>query len=329
MTGMRTGRPLPFAKAIDTIDFEFVSLQRLAVFDDAKLCGRAAHVERKQIAMAGKQTRLCRSQSARRRSRFEQAHRKTRRSFARRDAAAREHDEETADKTDLVQTRLQLVQVIRDPLLNINVRQRRAGTLELADLRDHFRAERYANLRRDCGDDLRRASFVRRIAKTVEIADADRLDPLVTKLANQAADKIFVERREHAAIGSHPLRHIEAQVARHQRFRQIEIQIIQFVAMLAADLHGVAKARRGEERRQRTLALDQRVGHQGRAVNKRAALTGFYRAVFQRRPERILDGQTRIARSSKRLADHCCTVVADQQHVGEGSTNIDTYTVHK
>jgi hypothetical protein len=36
---------------------------------------------------------------------------------------------------------------------------------------------------------------VRRIAKTVEIADADRLDPLVTKLANQAADKIFVERR--------------------------------------------------------------------------------------------------------------------------------------
>jgi predicted SnoaL-like aldol condensation-catalyzing enzyme len=98
--------------------------------------------------------------------------------------------------------------------------------------------------------------------------------------------------------------------------------------MLAADLHGVAKARRGEERRQRALALDQRVGHQGRAMNQRAALTGFYRAVFQRRPECILDGQTRIARSGKRLADHCCAVVADQQHVGEGSADIDTYTVH-
>ena len=82
---------------------------------------------------------------------------------------------------------------------------------------------------------------MRRIAKTVEIADADGFDPLVAKLANQAADEIFVERREHAAIGGHPLRHIEAQVARHQRFRQIEIQIIKFVAMLAADLHGVAK----------------------------------------------------------------------------------------
>ena len=35
------------AEAIDAVDFEFVGLERLAVVDDAKLGGRAAHVEGK------------------------------------------------------------------------------------------------------------------------------------------------------------------------------------------------------------------------------------------------------------------------------------------
>ena len=100
------------------------------------------------------------------------------------------------------------------------------------------------------------------------------LMPLSRSSPTKPPDKYFVQRLQHAAVGGHTLRHVEAQVARHQRFRQVEIQIIELVAVFAADLDGVAKTRRREQRRRRALALDQRVGHQRRAVDQRAALTG-------------------------------------------------------
>ncbi len=55
---------------------------------------------------------------------------------------------------------------------------------------------------------------------------------------------------------------------------KIEIQIVEFVAVLAADLDGIAKARCREQRRRRAFAFDQRIGHQRRAVNQRAPRTG-------------------------------------------------------
>ena len=174
-------------------------------------------------------------------TRFKQAHGKSRRGFARGDAAARQHDEKAAAKTDLVQARLQLGEIIRHPLLDVNVRQRRAGALKLANLGDHFGAQRHANLRRDLGDDFRGALFMSRIAKTIEIANADRLDALVAQLADELAHKRFVQLLQDAAVGGHALGHVEAQMARHQRFGQIEIEIVKLVAVLAADLDGVAK----------------------------------------------------------------------------------------
>ena len=107
--------------------------------------------------------------------------------------------------------------------MNVNVRQRGAGALKFADLRDDLRAERHANLRRHFGDDLRRPFFVSGIAKTMEIAHADRFDTLIAQLCHQTPDEILVERFEFAAVGRNPLRHVEAQMTRHQRFGQFEI----------------------------------------------------------------------------------------------------------
>ena len=177
---------------------------------------------------------------------FEQAHGKARRSFARGDAAARQHDEEAAAKTDLVQARLQLGKIIRHPLLDVNIRQRRAGALELANLGDHLGAERYANLRRDFRDDFRRALFVGWIAKTIEIANADRLDALVAQRGDKLAHKRFVQLLQNTAVGRHALGHVEAQMARHQRFGQIQIEIVKLVAVFPANFDGVAKASGGQ-----------------------------------------------------------------------------------
>ena len=83
------GQTAAFAKTINAVDFELVRLQGLAVFDDTKLGGRAAHIEGKQIAMAGSDAGLRRRERSGRRSGFEQTHRKARRSLACRNAAAR------------------------------------------------------------------------------------------------------------------------------------------------------------------------------------------------------------------------------------------------
>ncbi len=117
-------------------------------------------------------------------------------------------------------------------------------------------------------------------------------------------------------------------MTRHERLGEIEIQIIELVTMLAANFHGIAEARRRKQRRRRALALDQRIGHQRRAVNQRTALAGFHRAVFQHGTHRLLHRQTRIAGSRQSLADDGAAVVTDQKHVGKRAADIDANAIH-
>ena len=165
-------------------------------------------------------------------------------------------------KPILSNLRLQLREIIRHPFLNVDVGQRRAGPLELADLGHHFRTERHAHLGRYFGDDLRRALLMRGIAKTVEVANADGFDAFVAQLADQAPDKRFVQ--DCSTLPSAAMR--SGTSKRRWRgtrgFGSSRLQIVEFVAVLAADLDGVAKTRRRKQRRRRALALDQRVGHQ-------------------------------------------------------------------
>ena len=83
-------------------------------------------------------------------------------------------------------------------------------------------------------------------------------------------DLRLVERLRDRAVGERPLGHVEAQVARHERPRQLEDEVVEVVAALAADLDRVAEALRREQRRARALALDQRVRDERRAVHDAA-----------------------------------------------------------
>src|SRR5258705_480141 len=103
---------------------------------------------------------------------------------------------------------------------------------------------------------------------TTRVSNRDRFDTLVVQFADEFFDEHFLERLQDAPVGGDAFGHVEAQMARHQRFGQVEIEIIEFVAMLAADLDGIAKSARGKQRSGRAFALDQSVGHQRRAVNQ-------------------------------------------------------------
>src|SRR5438067_8063882 len=81
-------------------------------------------------------------------------------------------------------------------------------------------------------------------------------------------EHLLIERHEHRAVRLQALGDREAQLARHERRRQLAIQIVVLVALLEAHLEHVAKAGRGDEGGARALALDQRIGREGRAVEQ-------------------------------------------------------------
>ena len=62
----------------------------------------------------------------------------------------------------------------------------------------------------------------------------------------------------------------DAPLGRHQRRRMGRAQAVEVGARLAAELDDVLEALGGDERRARALALQQRVGRDGRAVRERA-----------------------------------------------------------
>ena len=64
-----------------------------------------------------------------------------------------------------------------------------------------------------------------------------------------------------------PLRHRQAQVARHQRLRQHDVQVVLVVTAFVAHRDHVAKSFGGEQRGAGALALDHRVGRQRGAVD--------------------------------------------------------------
>src|SRR5439155_3967767 len=233
------------------------------------------------------------------------------------------HHEKIPDESDVVQPLLQAREVVRYTFLNIDVNKGRAGAWKLPNLSNHFRTNRDPDLRGYFSDDFRGAPLVYRTTKTVEVTDADGLDTFVAQLGDQAADESFIQRLQHRAIRGHPFRNVEPKVARHQRLWEFEIEIVKLVAMLPADLDGVAKSGRGKQRRRRPFALDQRVRNQRCPVNQGAALPCFYRAVLQRGSERIFNSYTGVARRRQSLADDSRAVFTDQQQVGKRNADIN------
>ena len=95
--------------------------------------------------------------------------------------------------------------------------------------------------------------------------------------------------------------------------------------MLAADLERIAESLAGQQRGRRALALDQRIGDQGGAVDDlaRASIAALADASVSSSPTSIADRG--IVRRRQRLADdeRAARIVIDDE-IGEGPADIDT-----
>ena len=65
-----------------------------------------------------------------------------------------------------------------------------------------------------------------------------------------------------------PFRHLQPQIARHQRHRLVDHQIVQIRTLLPADLQQIAEPVRRDQPGSRAAMLDQRVGRDGRAMTE-------------------------------------------------------------
>ena len=100
-------------------------------------------------------------------------------------------------------------------------------------------------------------------------ADSDGFDLLAGEYFRRRGDARLVQRRDHSAFGVDALDGFQAAMARHQRRRPVDREIVQALhrPLDPADLQHVAEPRRGQEADFRTGALDQGIGAGGRAVD--------------------------------------------------------------
>jgi hypothetical protein len=82
-----------------------------------------------------------------------------------------------------------------------------------------------------------------------------------------AVERGLVERGLDAALGAEPLSHTETQLTGNERLRRRQAQIVAIVLQPFAHLDHVAMTLGGQQPDLGTLALDQRIGGDRRAVD--------------------------------------------------------------
>ena len=152
-------------------------------------------------------------------------------------------------------------------------------------------------------EDLADPRLVRGIGIGVDQRHRHRLDVELGEALGDAAHRGFVQRPPHGAVHVHALGHREAQLARHQRPRLDDVDVVLVEAALVRDLDHVAEAVGGDERGARALALDDGVGGERGAVHEHADVAERQARLGQRAACALDDGHLRLPRRRQQLGD--------------------------
>ena len=117
-------------------------------------------------------------------------------------------------------------------------------------------------------------AFVHRIDEGVEEADRNAFDAFALEDRYNGSDSGSVERQEDVAFVVETFGYGQAQVARHQRFRQYDVQVVLVVTAFVAHRDHVAKALGGDQCGAGAFAFDHRIGGERGAVDDDADVAG-------------------------------------------------------
>ena len=102
-------------------------------------------------------------------------------------------------------------------------------------------------------------------------ANGIRFATLLHQRGNRATHAALVQRNEHRSTGVHALVDFHAHVPGHQGFRKADLEIVGIKAFFPANLQHIPEPARGDQSRARAFTLNDRIDHQGRAVNHRVS----------------------------------------------------------
>ena len=238
-----------------------------ALDDERHVGARSSHVEGDQVAVPENPACVSRRRDTAGRPGEHPAGREPDRVGHRREAAVRLHDEQRPGVPRLAQAFGETLEITLERRSDVRVDDGRADPLELLDLRKHVGRHRHVHRGQFAGERLGGPALVLRRAVRVEVAHRHRFDLFGGEGAYRGTQRAFLERRRRGAVGPNALAYRQAQMARHQGLRRRLAQRVAVVLEPFAHLQDVAMPFGGEQAEPRALALEQRIGRDGGAVD--------------------------------------------------------------
>jgi hypothetical protein len=204
--------PAALLELVAAIDLELRADQGLAVDDEADLGRGPAHVEGEEVSVAEESPVVRGGERAGRRARLDEPHRVARPGVRLAEAAVRLHDVEPAVDPEAAEPVPQAPEVAGGEALDVDVRQRGGGALELADLRYELARQRDGDVGQRLPQEGADASLGGGVRVGVEQADRHGLDPRRAELRRQPAHLRGVDGPAHGAVRQDALVELEAQV---------------------------------------------------------------------------------------------------------------------
>ena len=212
----------------------------------------------------------------------------------------------------------QVLKITGHERLHVGVRARGGEALVLADLRAHVRGEREPGIGEGFAQTLRDQLLVGGIGVAVHEADRDAVHPFAPELLDHRVDRRGVRGQQHPAGRIHALAHRHPEVTGHERGRLLDMDVVLLEAVLVGHLHRVAEALRHHQGGLRPLALDDRVGREGGAVEHHLDIPRIDPGLPQGLREPLQHTFIRRARRGEHLAREGPSA-AGERDVGEGA----------
>ena len=323
----RKARPLPETLVVGHL--QLGADRRLAMRDQAKLGGRAAHVEGQHASLAGDPAEFGGGDGPCGRAGLDQAHRQLGGAAARNQSARGRHPENLAINALLGELALEMGHMARHLRPGIGIDDSRRGAVELANLRADFRRQRHEDVRVLFAQESRNALLVLRILIGVQQADGDRTDTLILELAGDFTNRLLLQFRDDVTAGGNAFAHAEAVRPADKRIGILDIQVIEIVTALVPDPQHVAETVCRDEAGFDALAFQNRVrDDRGRTQNLEVFEGDRLPELLEQFRDTLHHGLRRVLRRAQDLVEMKIAVVVQEGEIREGSSGVESQFCH-
>jgi hypothetical protein len=293
---------------------------RLAAPNDTRLGRRSAHVESDGGFEIEDLAKRHGADDATRGSRFHHLHALATRQVDVRQAAVGLHDQQVAGEFLAPQAPFQITKVLTRLRTDVSIGGHGRSAFVFAVFARQLMGGTNEQVGIGFAQDLAHTDFMLGHAVRMKKQHSHRFKAFFFYDAGNLARLLLVKRRAHRAVGQHPFGDLENILPRHQRPVLTEARVKRFRPIDPADLVNVAKSFGGNKGSFGTPALNNRVHHDGRAVDQGQNLIERHCRLGQA----LLNTSRQLRRRRMRLRERYRTLCFVENHnVRERTPDID------